>query len=66
MILKSFIVEKNIATLNDYYAILFYGENIGLKDDFKNFIKNHNKDYEQISFYQIFPNRGICKVLQNQ
>jgi len=52
MILKSFIVEKNIATLNDYYAILFYGENIGLKDDFKNFIKNHNKDYEQISFYQ--------------
>jgi len=52
MILKSFIVEKNIVALDGYYAILFYGENIGLKDDFKNFIKNHNKDYEQISFHQ--------------
>ena len=52
MIFKSFIVEKNISLLDGYYAVLFYGENIGLKDDFKNFIKNHNKDCDQISFHQ--------------
>ena len=52
MIFKSFIVEKNISLLDNYYAVLFYGENIGLKDDFKNFVKKHNKDYEQISFHQ--------------
>tara|TARA_Y100000590_G_scaffold455292_1_gene603656 strand:- start:664 stop:1668 length:1005 start_codon:yes stop_codon:yes gene_type:complete len=52
MIFKSFIVEKNISTLDNYYAVLFYGENIGLKDDLKNFIKNHNKNYDQISFNQ--------------
>ena len=38
MIFKSFIVEKNISLLDNYYAVLFYGENIGLKDDFKNFV----------------------------
>ena len=52
MIFKSFIVEKNISLLDSCYAVLFYGENIGLKDDLKNFIKNHNKDCEQISFHQ--------------
>tara|TARA_B100000029_G_scaffold455356_1_gene482530 strand:- start:519 stop:1523 length:1005 start_codon:yes stop_codon:yes gene_type:complete len=52
MIFKSFIIEKNISMLDDYYAVLFYGENIGLKDDFKNLIKNHNKDHDQISLYQ--------------
>ena len=49
MILKSYIIEKNISMLDNYYAVLFYGENIGLKDDFKGFIKNFNKDYEKIS-----------------
>jgi len=53
MIFKSFIVEKNIALLDSYYAVLFYGENIGLKDDLKKFIKNHNnKECEQVSFHQ--------------
>jgi len=52
MIFKSFVVEKNISLLDSCYAVLFYGENIGLKDDFKNFIKNYNKDCEQISFHQ--------------
>ena len=37
--------------LDNYYAVLFYGENIGLKDDFKGFIKNFNKDYEKISIH---------------
>ena len=52
MIFKSFLVEKNISLLDSCYAVLFYGENIGLKDDLKNFIKNYNKDCEQISFHQ--------------
>ena len=51
MILKSYIIEKNISMLDNYYAVLFYGENIGLKDDFKGFIKNFNKDYEKISIH---------------
>tara|TARA_Y100000590_G_scaffold179509_1_gene204622 strand:- start:450 stop:1454 length:1005 start_codon:yes stop_codon:yes gene_type:complete len=61
MIFKSFIVEKNISTLDSYYAVLFYGENIGLKDDFKNFIKNYNKNYDQISLYQndLIKNPGL-------
>ena len=55
MIFKSFVVEKNISLLDSCYAVLFYGENIGLKDDLKNFIKNYNKDCEQISFHQNEP-----------
>ena len=52
MILKSFIVEKNISLLDNYYAVLFYGENIGLKDDLKSIVKEHNEDCEKISFHQ--------------
>ena len=36
MILKSFLVEKNIKLLDQYSASLIYGENIGMKDDIKN------------------------------
>ena len=39
MILKSYIVENNINTLDIYNSIIFYGENTGLKDDIKNEIK---------------------------
>tara|TARA_B100001123_G_scaffold396236_1_gene478456 strand:+ start:585 stop:1589 length:1005 start_codon:yes stop_codon:yes gene_type:complete len=52
MIFKSFIVEKNISLLDDYHGVLFYGENIGLKDDFRDQIKNQNKDADQLSFHQ--------------
>ena len=52
MILKSFLVEKNIKLLDQYSASLIYGENIGMKDDIKNQIKSHLKDYEQINFNQ--------------
>tara|TARA_B100000959_G_scaffold196236_1_gene205215 strand:+ start:4664 stop:5668 length:1005 start_codon:yes stop_codon:yes gene_type:complete len=52
MILKSFIVEKNISLLEKYSVSLIYGENIGMKDDIKNEIKKHFKEYEQISFNQ--------------
>ena len=52
MILKSFIVEKNIALLEQYFATLVYGENIGMKDDIKNDIKEYFKEYEPINFDQ--------------
>ena len=42
MIYKSYLVESNIDMLKNKIA-LFYGENIGLLDDFKNLIKNKKK-----------------------
>ncbi len=43
MIYKSYLVENNIKILKNN-LILFYGENFGLKEDFKNIIKDkHNK-----------------------
>tara|TARA_B100001996_G_scaffold132002_1_gene100401 strand:- start:506 stop:1510 length:1005 start_codon:yes stop_codon:yes gene_type:complete len=52
MILKSFVVEKNISLLEKYFVSLIYGENIGMKDDIKKEIKKYFKEYEQISFDQ--------------
>ena len=52
MILKSYIVEKNIDSLNNYSSILVYGQNIGLKDDIKEKIKEKHKDAEIINFFQ--------------
>jgi len=52
MILKSFIVEKNITLIEKYFAFLIYGENIGMKDDIKEQIKQHFKGHEQINFDQ--------------
>ena len=52
MILKSFLVEKNVSLLEKYFVSLIYGENIGMKDDIKKEIKKYFKEYEQISFDQ--------------
>ena len=52
MILKSFIVEKNIALIEKYFISLIYGENIGMKDDIKYGIKQYFKEYEHINFDQ--------------
>ena len=52
MILKSYLVEKNITLLDKYFITLIYGENIGMKDDIKNQIKKFFKDYEKIIFTQ--------------
>ena len=35
MILKSYNLEKNLKTIENYKIFLFYGENEGLKKDFK-------------------------------
>ena len=60
MIYKSYLVEQNINVL-DKNKTLFYGENLGLKNEFKNKIKKNNKDAEIINFTQeeIFKNTEI-------
>ncbi len=52
MILKSFIIEKDVSLLEKYFISLIYGENIGLKDDIKYETKRYFKDYEQVNFHQ--------------
>lgn len=51
MIFKSFLIEQN-NNLKDKNILLFYGENIGLKNDFKNKIKLNNKNSEIIRYNQ--------------
>ena len=51
MIYKSYLVEKDINLVNKN-LILFYGENLGLKNDFKEKIKHSNKEAEIITFTQ--------------
>ena len=52
MILKSYIVEKNLKILEDYQSIILYGENEGIKDDIKSQLKNRAKDAEVINIFQ--------------
>ena len=52
MILKSYLVEKDITLLDKYFITLIYGENIGMKDDIKKEIKKFFNDYEKITFTQ--------------
>ena len=52
MIFKSFLLEKDLSLIDDYRLILFYGENIGLKDEFKINLKKKFSDYEHILFDQ--------------
>ena len=61
MILKSFIIEENIALLEQYNFVLLYGENDGFKEDIKDKIKEKNKDSEIITFFQeeILNNKNI-------
>ena len=61
MILKSYIVEKDIKILDKYQAVLLYGENDGIKDDIKSKLKILNKDAEIINFFEneIIKNRNI-------
>ena len=52
MIIKSYITEQNPNTLNDYRAFLFYGENDGIKNDFKLKLKKMNQNSEVINFFE--------------
>ena len=42
MIYKSYLLEENIKSINEN-LFLFYGENLGLKNDFRDKIKKLNK-----------------------
>ena len=52
MIYKSYIIEQNISQLFKHKIFLFYGENEGLKNEFKRILKNNNRDAKILLFYQ--------------
>ena len=52
MILKSFEIENNIASILKYKFILIYGENLGLKEVLKKKIISLNNEAEVINLYQ--------------
>tara|TARA_A100000164_G_scaffold13702_1_gene11443 strand:+ start:20 stop:1018 length:999 start_codon:yes stop_codon:yes gene_type:complete len=52
MIYKSYILEENIKSIENHKIILFYGENEGLKKEFKEKIKVQNKNQEILNFFQ--------------
>ncbi len=51
MIYKSYLIEKNIDSLQEN-LVLFYGENFGIKKDFKEKIKNANNNCDFLFFDQ--------------
>ena len=51
MIFKSYLIEQN-NNLNNKNILLFYGENVGLKNEFKNKLKLKNKNSEIVRFNQ--------------
>lgn len=52
MILKSYIVEKNINILDQYLSVLIYGQNTGIKDEIKSKIIQLNKNIELINVFE--------------
>ena len=51
MIIKSYLIEQNFQSINTN-LILFFGENIGLKNEFKKKIKSKNLQAKTITFIQ--------------
>ncbi len=51
MIYKSYILEQNLNSIKDCKFFLFYGENIGLKKEFKKKIK---QQYSKVDFINLF------------
>ena len=60
MIYKSYFIENNINNLKEKIS-LFYGENLGLRNDFKKIIKENNSDGETLYFNQdeIIQNKNV-------
>ena len=52
MIFKSYVLEQNLKSIGDCKIILFYGENQGLKEEFKKNIKEANKNNEKLNLLQ--------------
>ncbi len=61
MIFKSYILEQNIQPVVDYKMFLFYGENQGLKKEFKEKLRIQNKKQETLNLFQdeIIKNKNI-------
>ena len=60
MIFKSYLIEQNIGLLRDKLS-LFYGENVGLQNEFRNKIKFNNKEAKIIYLDQ----ESIIKNTEN-
>ncbi len=52
MIYKSYILEENFQSINNCKLFLFYGENHGLKKEFKDNLKIQNKNIEVLNLFQ--------------
>jgi len=61
MIFKSYILEQSFQSINHCKLFLFYGENQGLKKEFKEKLKKQNKDQETLNLFQdeIIKNKNI-------
>ena len=61
MIFKSYILEQDIKKIENYRMFLFYGENHGLKKNFKENIKKNKKNAKVINFLQsdVIKNKSI-------
>ena len=61
MIIKSYIAEENIQSINNYKIFLCYGENQGLKKEIKEKIRISNKNCEILRLFQdeIIKNKNI-------
>ena len=61
MIIKSYIIEDNIQSINNYKVFLCYGENQGLKKEIKEKIKVSNNNCEILRLFQdeVIKNKNI-------
>ncbi len=61
MIFKSYLLEQNSDFFNKYKVFLFYGENQGLKREFRKVLKTKNIEDEKLNFLQeeIIQNENI-------
>ena len=67
MLYKSYLIENEISNLKEKIS-LFYGENLGLKNDFKRIIKENNSNCEILYFNQeeiIHNNYLLIKEITN-
>ena len=61
MIIKSYIAEKNLDQIDRFNSVLFYGENQGLKKDFKEKLRSIHKEHEILNLFQdeIIKNKSL-------
>ncbi len=61
MIIKSYIAEKNLNQIDKFSSVLFYGENQGLKKNFKEKLRSIHKECEILNLFQdeIIKNKNV-------